>query len=240
MSSILIPDIHEDYLWLERIIAANPDADRYILMGDIMDSKNPKISDARKTGELILEHKSHFGDKYTILFGNHEAQYWETFHRVQNFSGIDRMKIRTAVGSFRTNKAKKWGKLFNKQDFLDMKPFINLHGHIISHAGIKKRFFKAAEYNLETLENTAIQAWENIHHEMHPLLAPGKARNGDQKYGGITFLSWENFKDNLPFPQIMGHSPHIEPQQKGRSWNIDCGQTFYGILNENSFETHNI
>ena len=47
----------------------------------------------------------------------------------------------------------------------------------------------------------------------------------------MLWCDWnEEFVDDLPFPQIVGHTADAKPRRKGRSWCLDCGQTHYGVL----------
>jgi hypothetical protein len=68
------------------------------------------------------------------------------------------------------------------------------------------------------------------------ILTAGKSRGGEQEAGGITWLDWEEeFVDEIPYSQIVGHTRGHGPRNIGRSWCLDGSQTCWGMLDENGF-----
>ncbi len=80
---------------------------------------------------------------------------------------------------------------------------------------------------LDSLDELCKIVEEFLPHQYFGLLAAGQARGGDAPVGGITWQDWNlEFKDELPFPQIVGHTQSPEgARQKGRSWCLDGGKT---------------
>jgi hypothetical protein len=108
-------------------------------------------------------------------------------------------------------------------------------GWLLSHAGIHPQFWPTVGTPALSLQ-TLLMEWEGVignlfENEDHPLLEAGEARGGSQAVGGPLWCDWEQeFVDELPYRQLVGHSANAEPRQTGRSWCIDCAQRVYGIL----------
>jgi hypothetical protein len=68
--------------------------------------------------------------------------------------------------------------------------------------------------------------------ELHPLFHAGPGRGGIlAPIGGPLWLDWESeFVDDLPYPQIVGHSRSSEVRRKDRSWCIDAAQSRAALL----------
>ena len=83
------------------------------------------------------------------------------------------------------------------------------------------------------------------HQPFHWIGNIGKSRNGPFDIGSPIWLDWDNeFKDDLNFPQIVGHTTSKRNlRNKGNSWCLDCLQTYYGVIENNKLivkdETNN-
>ena len=53
--------------------------------------------------------------------------------------------------------------------------------------------------------------------------------------GGPLWLDWDSeFVDDLPLPQVVGHTRGREARRKDRSWCIDATQTCAGLIDPNA------
>jgi hypothetical protein len=73
-----------------------------------------------------------------------------------------------------------------------------------------------------------------------PVMDAGAVRGGERyDVGGVTWLDWDQeFMDDLPFGQIVGHSWCVSQRQAGRSHCIDYGQCAYAVLRRNLVVRH--
>jgi hypothetical protein len=122
--------------------------------------------------------------------------------------------------------------------------FVTAHDFLISHAGVAAQFWPVAESTdaaLGVLEQRCEKALEQANHKRADLLAPGRIRGGDG-LGGITWQDWNmEFNDELPLPQIVGHTRSANgARQKGRCWCLDGCQSSYGLLNSNGLEVRSV
>jgi len=65
----------------------------------------------------------------------------------------------------------------------------------------------------------------------HPLIGAGPARGGYHPVGGPLWLDFvEEFVDDLPFPQVVGHTRSPDVLQNGRSLCLDACQQVCALL----------
>lgn len=86
MKIIAIGDIHGNDLW-KKIIDQNKDADKFIFVGDYLDSRENITSDEQlKNFVEIINLKVKEPEKYEVLLGNHDYHYLPYVH--ENYSGF--------------------------------------------------------------------------------------------------------------------------------------------------------
>jgi len=116
---------------------------------------------------------------------------------------------------------------------------------------LEARLFVVAEHcpatdsandSLHLLEEKCKVALAIMRHGPQPLLAAGKTRGGDTPIGGLTWFDWnDEFSDDLPLPQIVGHTAdEVGARQKGRSWCVDGNQSYYAVLENGECEVRNV
>ena len=96
--------------------------------------------------------------------------------------------------------------------------------------------------NLLMLEEKCKAALAMMRHGPQALLAAGKTHGGDAPIGGLTWLDWnDEFSDDLPLPQIVGHTAdEVGARQKGRSWCVDGNQSCYAVLENGGCDVRDV
>ena len=148
--TLLIPDVHQDYGFLSRILEKEPvkDFERVILLGDYFDSRDPDFrgpAAARKTARLIRRLKIDLRDRLILLWGNHDVPYY--LNQVANHrhpsSPSERGKPENGLGvrpeSLATAQAvnQEWDLAF----WRNLRPFVLVEGRLVSHAGLHRRLY---------------------------------------------------------------------------------------------------
>jgi len=233
---LLIPDVHQDIPWLDRILGRETDWGRVIFLGDYFDSKQPLRlrTGVGATCDYLNKLHRELGNRAVFLLGNHDIQYLEAkpacdAHRTPR-------NLNYKCGSaYSHSAATKIAKGLAPEFWAESRLFVHVNGWLVSHAGVDARLWpKAANVDeaLGALEQEAKLALVSMKRGPHPLLQAGRVRGGDADFGGITWLDWDaEFRDALPLPQIVGHTSNTRgARQKGRSWCLDGRQSCYGLL----------
>lgn len=242
---LIIPDVHQDVAWVERILAkedggaAKPDL--VVFLGDYFDSRrSPKEhASVAATCAFLDDVRRRLGDRAVFLLGNHDVQYWES--RRSCLARRTPRNLRYQCGAaFSHSAAKQIAKKLSPEFWSATRLFVEVNGWLLSHAGLASAFWPrraTVGKSLAALDADARTALESIVTTTppHPLLEAGVMRGGDAPTGGITWLDWENeFEDALPIPQIVGHTvSRAGARQTDRSWCLDGAQTCYGVLTVN-------
>lgn len=241
-TALLIFDPHQDAEWIQRILAKERSSISHLILGgDYFDAKSDSAGTLSEMCDLLLNLRHEFGDRLTLLWGNHDIQYLEALPAMRLHRNPRNLRYKVS-GGYTNSQAKKIAKRLPDDFIQSGKLFAEINGHLISHAGIAPVFWpeaadiETARYQLEEECNTALL---NLSHREFALLQAGSARGGEQPIGGLTWLDFdEEFEDALPLPQIFGHTPDFSDslderaRQKGRSWCLDGAQTIYGLLSE--------
>lgn len=223
---VIIPDIHQDVDWAQRILDREK-GKPVVFIGDFYDSRR-NVASAETTA---IFHKFCL-HKYNVILGNHELRYMECWSHVRQRRN-KKFHLHPTSG-FSNNKSKDVNKTLLWDEWQRSHMFVYVHGHMISHAGFREdnwNFYQTLSENLARLEKATKEAMAVMSVMPSPFFQIGKFRDGDAEFGGPCWLDWdEEFRDNLPIPQIVGHTRHDTPQQIGKCWDLDCMQTYYGVL----------
>lgn len=232
---LIVPDIHQNIGWANSILERELSlVDHIVFLGDYFDSRRKNVHGVRETAIWLKAMKSALGEKVTFLLGNHDIPYMSS-----RFKGYNLKEVRYACSGFTASKAEKIHKEFNYSFWENFEFFKLVNGVLISHAGLSELFWYpvlAPEEVLTKLYDRLEFVRRNIWGGPHDaLLMGGISRGGENAVGGITWQDWElDFTDGIPYPQIVGHtSKFVRPRKIGRSYCIDCFQTYYGILDGN-------
>lgn len=243
---LIIPDIHQDSYFLQAALDAHTlqNGDEVIFLGDLLDSRceATKSEDAlRSVFRQIEELRNRRGIQTTLLWGNHDWKYWgfrERFPKDPEIpSPIEIARLAEDDLSIRTLAV-----LMEEEDenFMPQKAPIRLfesaqlaaarHGWLITHAGVDHAYWpaKAADLHdgVERLNKAFRAQSPKPPHQVNVGLASvGKIRGGDATIGGPLWQDWDaEFTDNLPFPQLVGHTAGSAARRKGKSWCLDAEQ----------------
>lgn len=232
---LLIFDPHQDKEWMQRIIRKERGRVSHLLLGgDYFDAfdfqRQVPIGEMAK---YLLELKEEWGERMTVLLGNHDIPYVEAFPWSQN--RLTPPKLIYKCPGWDSEKSVQVAKHLDWGFWERCRLFQSVNGFLVSHAGLAKQFWYEGRPDAEALQclDEYADIARNYKYAEHVgLLCAGQARGGPFETGGITWQDWDaEFKDDLPVPQIVGHTPSPEgARRKGRSWCLDGGKTCYGIL----------
>lgn len=239
-TALLIFDPHQDSEWIQRILAKERSSISHLILGgDYFDAKSDRAGTSGEMCDLLLSLRQEFGERLTLLWGNHDIQYLEALPAMRQRRNPRNFYYKIP-GDYTNSQAKKIAKRLPDDFIQSGKLFAEINGHLISHAGLAPEFWPEApdrETALHQLEEQCNAALLNLAHRDFKLLQSGATRGGTQPIGGMTWLDFnEEFEDALPLPQIFGHTPAFSDslkeraRQNGRSWCLDGAQTIYGLL----------
>jgi len=245
---VVIPDVHQDVAWVrriferERVLETNT---QVVFLGDYFDSwkKPPAVAGVTETCGFLLETRTALQGRCVFLLGNHDIQYWEARPACEAHRSLRRLHNKCGA-AFSHNAAKKITKGLPMEFWLEARLFVVADGWLISHAGVAAEHWPATDStsdSLHLLEEKCKAALAMMRHGPQPLLAAGRTRGGDASIGGLTWLDWnDEFSDDLPLPQIVGHTADdAGARQKGRSWCADGSQSCYAVLENGKCEVRN-
>lgn len=242
---LVIPDIHQDIGFAKSVIETEEgNFDKIIFLGDFFDSHHPKkVSGIKETCSFVNSVREDFD--CTIIAGNHDVGYYDTFVWFRNRHAECR-DLPFYCSGRTASKAKKVSKYLNEDIIKEAKLVHYENGRLFSHAGVNENLWpivygqNSTKIALSSLLENADRVWKNFRSEEHnPFFWVSEARGGKHKFGGVTWQDWdEEFEDSLPFGQVCGHTFGEKPRRKGFSWCIDCGQTYYSIIDRDGKIKH--
>ena len=215
MRRLIISDIHERIATLTRLEEVFGQFDEVISLGDWFDSFNLKF--AAETAQWLKE-KGHL---LTKLIGNHDAHYFFPNDKFKCSGYMPHKEI--VINSILEQEAKRQFHISIERD-----------GWTISHAGFRP---ETRDWLHPDNQQEALDA--AFTGNFHPLWAAGRARNGNEPFGGPTWLDWfHEFKPVEGLKQLVGHTDHNtvrRSKQAPDNWCIDTGLRHVGILEEGNF-----
>lgn len=233
---LIIPDVHQNIAWVERILGKETGYDQVVFLGDYFDTR---ISVKRRTGvaatcDYLNRLLAELNSRVVFLLGNHDIQYLEAKSACDLHKTPRNLHYKCG-SAYSHAAAAKIAKGLMPAFWSRSRLFIEFNGWLLSHAGIAAPHWPRASSvgeSLASLDKAAAYALVTMKRGPHPLLQAGKPRGGEAAMGGLTWLDWdEEFEDELPLPQIVGHTPSVTgARKKGRSWCLDGNQTCYGLL----------
>lgn len=230
---LCISDVHQDILWARKVLEHEVGQfDKVVWMGDILDSHRgtDEVVGARATGRFLKELLSDATDTHHVCLGNHDLPYAESW--AYNHRYTHKHYLVNPCSGFSRSKAMEVNKALTWEDWQRGHLFYVVNGWLVSHAGVHPALwmpFQTVQVNLRRLWDLAAQA--TLHMGTSQLLACGTARGGGASVGGLTWLDWNlEFVDELPLPQLVGHTHGKLPRMIGRSCCIDGDQTTYAII----------
>jgi calcineurin-like phosphoesterase family protein len=218
MARLIIPDIHQDHLKAEEIIAKVPH-DSVVFLGDYFDQFHDTPSHAAATAQW-LEKRIAEHPEDVFLIGNHDVQYLWGICRCSGYSFLKDQAIISAVKSVKS--LRKHLKLYT---FVD--------GWLVSHAGLTNHYVKGSDDPIQYLKQVADICMEKLEKhfpESHFLLEAGTDRGGWLPYGGITWCDWRKFEPIPGIKQLVGHTKSYLPRVNGDNHCIDTQLKHYAVI----------
>jgi len=231
--------------FLERAVSrAQAEDASLIFLGDYVDAvdaqwRNPAVlaSVARVLPELAETH----APGCVFIAGNHDVQALQVArYRASLLIAGDEEHVAKLDAAMPL--AASYAKLLGawSQEFLrGWRLAAVAHGFLLSHAGMARRFWPWSvapdvEGQTRALLSEAEVAWERwlIKGEEGPLFEAGPGRGGRvAPVGGPLWMDWDyEFVDDLPLPQVVGHTRGREARRKDRSWCIDASQNCVALI----------
>jgi hypothetical protein len=239
---VIIPDIHQNVAWASGILEREKNCDLAVFLGDYFDrsGKPGSYASTDATCDWLAQVRQEWSGRSIFLLGNHDVQYLEA-KMACDLRRQPRNQSYQCGGAFSAATAQTVAKRLPARFWTEARLFAAVNDHLLSHAGLALRFWPKAGTPgraLAALQRECAVALATIPQGPHRLLDIGRARGGYAAIGGLTWLDWnDEFADDLPLPQIVGHTgDEGGARQNGRSWCIDGRQTCYGILKPTSFE----
>ena len=211
MTTLIVPDVHENIYQLERLIAHAGKHEQTVFLGDWFDSFEHTPETTQRTANWLLA--NHERPDYTFLWGNHDLPYAYPLEPLMcsGHSQATRVLLQQIP--------KIWDRF---------KLSVLVNGVRISHAGFtpgtgRGDIDRRCELALEGLKRGRVGT----------LLQAGWKRGGSQDVGGCTWLDWETeFRSINGTPQVVGHSRGDEPRWKDGSVCIDTDLKHYLVISD--------
>ena len=244
---LVVPDVHQDLGFLERAVArARAEGAALIFLGDHVDAVDARWSDpaamaaaARALPELAETH----APGCVFLAGNHDVLALQAArHRAALLIQGDEEQVAKLDAAMPAAAA--YANLLGAwpQNFLrGWRLVAEVHGFLLSHAGVARRFWpweaapdKAGQ--MRALLREADAAWARwlFKNEDGPFFEVGPGRGGrNAPVGGPLWMDWDHeFVDDLPLPQVVGHTRGRAARRKDRSWCIDASQSCVALIDQ--------
>lgn len=233
MTTIIIPDIHQAFSWVEpalEYLNTKYNYDEVIFLGDYFDNFGDIPLHAGHTASWLQ--KSIYDPKRVHLLGNHDMPYLAKGNSSQWCPGFTSSKSIVINNVLTPGDWSKFKAAHFSQDFL------------FSHAGFHPDIVSHPITGIPTAEQLVIDAQKALQRvimgDYDKLFLPG-SRMAEPTKGGITWCDWDD--EFLPIDginQIVGHTPSpettLEPKHLmtnlSQNWCLDrCGRNYFiGIL----------
>ncbi len=237
-SYLVLPDVHQNIRWVETVLERElAHVDGIVFLGDYFDPKLNTAASADRVAEFFLGLPEQLGKPTHFLVGNHDLPYlYDLQCRWQGEMPIENPYRCSGYMPERS----RWIAKFWDQEFCSrLQPILFANRYALTHAGLHRRHFEGLPAGqeptfaaLELLAQRLKVSLDNLQQRPEPqLFAIAPARGGADPVGSVTWLDWnDEFEDDLPWPQLIGHTVLNKAQRKGRSWNLDSRTCHYAIL----------
>ncbi|EDY82145.1 hypothetical protein VDG1235_1765 [Verrucomicrobiia bacterium DG1235] len=240
---LVIPDVHQHIRWVDAILEKEAtSAERIVFLGDYFDAKHQAAASPAETARYISSlSKAYPKNRFSFLVGNHDLAYLYDFQNLRGKSPV--MPNPYSCSNYMLEESPSISKNLSPAFVASLEPFTFASGYLLSHAGLHLSFYETAsnpkdEKPLDSLYRKLKAELKRLPKTRMPeLAAVGFVREGRDPVGGLTWQDWHReFEDDLPWPQIVGHTILAETQSKGRSWNLDTRSGNYAILSPGGIE----
>ena len=234
---LIIPDIHQNYQYLESVLEREP-LDGFtdvVFLGDFCDAKEreyrgPKA--LKQTLTIVADLIAEYGEKIEILLGNHDVLYYY-MQDLGNTNPLDRAIVMDYYGMPDREILSVCSDPAYREFWKRFRIATIKHNHLLTHAGVTLKRWNTArkpEVNISAL-NRNLGRVNDGEGEIRSFFRAGLTRGGDLPEGGPLWLDWNTeFKDELPLPQVVGHTAGSVWRRTERSFCLDALQSCYAIL----------
>lgn len=232
---LIIPDVHQKVNWVRSILEKEKGKfDRVLFLGDFFDAFNAEPGSVQETAQFIMRFKS-LNPSTIFILGNHDLHYYENLSIFSK--GLTPKFARFACSGYSNTNGILLSKYISPEFAASCKVAAAMNGFIFSHGGILPHLWPMlpGHSDLECLDKMLAHfdwVYKDFRIESdNPVFWAGWA-SGDMHTPGPIWTRFEQeFLDDLPFPQIVGHTPiPLSPRRKGRSWCLDGAASCYGVL----------
>ncbi len=231
--TIIISDIHNDYLTAEKIIKKeNPD--KIVFLGDYFDDFDDTVHDAENTAKWLK--KSSLQKSRIHLIGNHDISYMTDNPNIK-CTGYTTDKHRIIKKHHIT-----WSKLLIHY-WLD-------NNWLCTHAGLTNDFFKQQKMqksdSIQKVLGFSKKDLEKIDDKnyTHSFFQAGFFRGGSNMVGGPLWCDYDEFADIPRINQIFGHTKgdviRHKKTKNSEHYCIDTGLKHYAVYQDNKMEIKSI
>lgn len=207
MKTICQGDVHGYGSW-RNVVARHPDFDRFIFIGDYVDSFTVSGMDQLTNLREIIEFKQKSDKEVILLIGNHDYHYFPEI----GYNGCS---------GYQPEMAKSFEYEFNTHRDLFQMAFIDEHENIFTHAGITKSFLKLNGIDDMLLEHIVqrINALFKIRPKSFGFYPGDRSGYGDHIFQSNIWVRPQSlYRDAIDCMQIVGHTGQssINPKKAGR------------------------
>ena len=229
---VVIGDIHGRAVW-RKIVDDNPDADKFIFLGDYFDSYEKKYYPSRQVFNFkqILQLQEELGkDKVILLLGNHDYHY---FNNSEKYSGYSQTTYFDANPLLKENYRNGNIKIFHVEDNI-----------LFSHAGFSEYWLKNVSFpnTLEGINDNELFDFRTLEWNMDC----GINEYGDTKSNSPIWIRSNSLRDYKldGYIQVVGHTWfHENAIDELKSigehegiYLVDCLPHHYLIIENNEFK----
>lgn len=248
--AIIISDIHADIRKAQIFLAYKPDVE-HIILGDLVDSRDPKMTFQEELTclEFVLASNA------TLIWGNHDLAYtllrsWRVFTRFSILPEVLTDRYKDGSDYLRSCYHEFGGDLYAVHLFTDriqhhfdrFKTAHAVDGRLCTHAGLSSTVTKELpdcpmdsgdpaeiadyvneEFMHEIKRHKSPRDNRPLEYGVGPLFAAASARGGDNSYGGIFWYDYQRelVKPDPRVKQIFGHTPIAGPLKHSGWVNIN-------------------
>jgi hypothetical protein len=233
---LIVPDVHEKIVTLERLLKMYEHATWVLFLGDFLDAWEGLTQYTHKTCRWLRDNVDN--PKYRFLYGNHDIQYaWPLDGLMCSGYTVEKQIV---VNNYL------------KREHWDRFRLMGWVGHgedewLCTHAGIHPNLLHPVlgydKGALLNMENRALAALRQS--RVDELVAAGHGRGGPAIVGGVDWLDWDvEFQPIDGLNQIVGHTPGEAVRSKtitgSRNYCVDTNLNHVVLLKEGKLEIEEI
>lgn len=237
MKQVIIGDIHGRGSWKD-IVEAHPDADRFIFLGDYLDT-HEDVTGLEQVENLreIIKFKE-ISDKFEVilLIGNHDHHYWPSIGY-------------TGTSGYQPAMAKSFEYEFETFQKLFQMAYVDENSYIFTHAGITESFLYLNGIGNTDIRSIVDSINDLFNHKPNSFtFHPGdRSGCGDHIFQSPIWVRPSSlYRDGIKQLQIVGHTTQtsINPLKSARQnyWLVDTLGTSeeYLVITDGVIEIHKL